>query len=456
MILAVQNFKTSNFKTNSANYDVKSNAMSKIDNSKSVADSFTKSNKIAFKGSLAKLGESVLGDAGTKLGGAVRKVGEGLLDKAGAKLTGIVRTGGEELSGAAETKLTGLVGTVGEELSGGAGAEIVDVSNKLSEGTIEVVDAAPKAADEAVGIISEKARKIVNPRELPVTEMPVIAAGNGAANIARERAAIALRSNLSQDKRNAIQEALKDAEAHKYVNIDDYPQSYTDAINDAVNDAGIEFPHGIPFKGLVPDSVGETAKEVGTAVAESAVGETAKSVATEVGTYVAEEVVGEAAMQTFERTIDALAPGAGLAITGARWGLRAYKAGKLGEKVAKSDAVQTIVDKASQVVGKVIDNAIDKAAEASAERYVAEHGDEIEAVMTRAAERRLDAFERRFEEAEDEDTIDFLKRTSFESKLETSFMESISHLSRKKQIKAIKRMYGGTDLFRHMMKKFEF
>lgn len=176
MILAVQNFKTSNFKTNSVNCDAKSNTMNRIDNSKVIDDSFTKSNQIAFKGSLAKLGESVLGDAGTKLGGAVRKAGEGLLDKAGAKLTGLVRTGGEELSGAAETKLTGLVGTVGEELSEGAGTEIVGVTNKLGGETIEAVDVVPKVTDEAVGIIAEKAKTIVNERELPVTENPLIAA----------------------------------------------------------------------------------------------------------------------------------------------------------------------------------------------------------------------------------------------------------------------------------------
>lgn len=91
MILAVQNFKTRNFKANSANYDVRSNAMSKVDNSKAIADSFIKSNQIAFKGNLAKVGEKAIGDLGSK----IKRAGEGVVEAAGGTLKKI--TGEREL-----------------------------------------------------------------------------------------------------------------------------------------------------------------------------------------------------------------------------------------------------------------------------------------------------------------------------------------------------------------------
>lgn len=90
-VQAVQIFTTNNFKANSTNYDAKSNVMSKMDNSKSVADAFTKSNQVAFKGNLAKAGENLLGDAGSKIGGKVKRLGEEATEAIGGafrKLTG--------------------------------------------------------------------------------------------------------------------------------------------------------------------------------------------------------------------------------------------------------------------------------------------------------------------------------------------------------------------------------
>lgn len=76
IVQAVQNFTTNNLKAKSANYDAKSNVMSKMGNSNQVADSFTKSNQVAFKGNLAKAGQNLLGDTGSKIGSRFRRVGE--------------------------------------------------------------------------------------------------------------------------------------------------------------------------------------------------------------------------------------------------------------------------------------------------------------------------------------------------------------------------------------------
>lgn len=66
-IQVTQKFKENNLKANSRNYEVKSNVMSKMRNSKSVTDSFTKSNEVAFKGNLAKEGENILGKISSKI-----------------------------------------------------------------------------------------------------------------------------------------------------------------------------------------------------------------------------------------------------------------------------------------------------------------------------------------------------------------------------------------------------
>lgn len=78
-IQSVQNFTTNNFKANSANYDAKSNVMSKMGNFNQVADSFTKSNQVAFKGSFAKKGEDVLEKIGSKI---VKKATKGIQKEA--------------------------------------------------------------------------------------------------------------------------------------------------------------------------------------------------------------------------------------------------------------------------------------------------------------------------------------------------------------------------------------
>ncbi|MFA7659342.1 MAG: hypothetical protein WCY19_07900 [Candidatus Gastranaerophilaceae bacterium] len=74
-VQAVQNFTTNNSKANVSNYGA-SNVMSKMGNSNQVADAFTKSSQVTFKGNLAKVGENLLGDAGSKIGGKVKRLGE--------------------------------------------------------------------------------------------------------------------------------------------------------------------------------------------------------------------------------------------------------------------------------------------------------------------------------------------------------------------------------------------
>lgn len=349
MILAVQKFNVGNFKKNSTNYDAKSNTISRIDNSKSVADSFNRSNQIAFRGSLAKLGENVLGDAGTKLGGAVRKAGEGLLEKAGAKLTGVTRTVGEELSGAAETKLTDIVGTAGEEFAGSVGTEIGALVPKNEEGI--------------TGVAGEALETLAGTRELPFVETPVISP-----SVKGERDA-ALSTALDKAK-SRLKEMLDrgDIDRSKYNSkVDEFTSYFNRAKNlDAKTNNSSSIISGQPsFRGGVDaadvDATGIGASDVGDAASEvvgEGAKEAAKSVATEVGTYVAEEVVGEAAMQFVERAIDVGAPGVGLAITGIRYYRRAKKVGELGEKVAKSDTVQGIVDGVSGVVGKRLDEMV--------------------------------------------------------------------------------------------------
>lgn len=90
---------------------------------------------------------------------------------------------------------------------------------------------------------------------------------------------------------------------------------------------------GSAIADAVPDAAKEAARGVGSAVASSAAGQTAKAAASEVGQFVAEEVIGEAGMQAIERGLDCILPGAGLLLTGIRWGRRAYKVGKIIDKL---------------------------------------------------------------------------------------------------------------------------
>jgi len=80
MITAIPNFKGNNLTVSSVK-QIKSNP---IYNTRDTVD-FTKlkqSNQISFKGNLAKVGENVLGDIGSKFGGKVRRFGEEVAESA--------------------------------------------------------------------------------------------------------------------------------------------------------------------------------------------------------------------------------------------------------------------------------------------------------------------------------------------------------------------------------------
>ncbi len=81
MITAISNFNGHNSKVNSANYN-SGNETRKANNSSQVIDSFANSKQVSFKGNLAKVGENLLGDAGSKIGGKVRRLGEGIMEAA--------------------------------------------------------------------------------------------------------------------------------------------------------------------------------------------------------------------------------------------------------------------------------------------------------------------------------------------------------------------------------------
>lgn len=98
MITAVTGMRTNgtNFSNLNANFAVhtsKNKTMSNVVNLNQVADSFTKSNQIAFKGNFVKAGKNILTDTG--LNSKARRLGE---EASGAIGKGIRKlTGGDEL-----------------------------------------------------------------------------------------------------------------------------------------------------------------------------------------------------------------------------------------------------------------------------------------------------------------------------------------------------------------------
>lgn len=266
MITAVSSFKANNFKANLWNYDAKNNAMINFVNFNQVADTFTKSNQVAFKGNLAKVGEDIIRDgAGSKLGIRARRMGEEA----------------SEVIGKGFRKLTG--------------------GNKLPE------------VENPIGLYDQRAANIYNYKQAAIS---------------------ALKKKLDAGDIDA-------SDFKKGSNIlDTYftnAQNNTSLASDVIDKNKPTFGSlgiDVDASDFVPDAVGETAKEVGSAVASSAAGEAVAAVGTEVGTYIAEEVLGEGVCQAIERGLDCILPGVGGLITLARWGRRAYKAGKLLNKLS--------------------------------------------------------------------------------------------------------------------------
>ena len=89
MITAISNSNGYNPKVNSANYN-SSNETRKGNNSSQVIDSFANSKQVSFEGNLAKAGESLLGNAGSKIGGKVRRLGEEAFEAVGGTFRKLV------------------------------------------------------------------------------------------------------------------------------------------------------------------------------------------------------------------------------------------------------------------------------------------------------------------------------------------------------------------------------
>lgn len=256
MITAVQSFKANNFKANSTNYNVRKNAMSNVVSFNQVADSFTKSNKVSFKGNFAKVGEDILEGAGSKFGSRARRF-----------------------------------------------------------------------ASEAVESISGAARNLTGKgNKMPITETPKIAPVDSVSQQILNAAADYVRKNPGQA--NKVQAAI-DA-AKKGGVRGNFTTNGDQGIKDAIGMSNVHFGD------LVPDAVGETARQVGSEIASSTAGEAVKTLASEAGQYVTEELIGEAGMQAIERGLDAVAPGLGVAITTARYARRAYKVAKISGGIANA------------------------------------------------------------------------------------------------------------------------
>lgn len=368
MITAVSSFKASNYKSNSTNYDAKNSVMSNVVSFNQNNDSFTKSNQVSFKGNLAaKVGEGILGDAGSKVGGIARRLGE-------------------------ET------------------SEAIDKGFRIltKEKSLPITET-PVVLPSYTGDIHDLAQRWNKLH--PGNTVPVPAEG----------------CDVSYAEKIARMIHNKDSSFKGLIDTSDIHEAGSEIANSAAGEAVKEAGSAI-----AESAAGETVKEAGLAIAESAFGETVKTVASEVGQTIVAEIIEEAGHQIIERGIDLAGapfgvPGIGIPLTVARWGRRAYKAEKLGEKVAKG---------LKEEVNVFLDKALDAAVEAQATEYVKKHGEEIDKVMTRAAEKRLDE-----------------ANTWHGSEIDKALTKSISHLSRKKQVKIMKQLHGPVDFAMEMLKK---
>ena len=102
MITAISNSNGCNSKVNSANYN-SSNETRKANNSSRVIDSFANSKQVSFKGNLAKAGEGLFDNAGSKIGSKFRRLGEEASEAIGSTFSKLV--GKNELPAAEKPKI---------------------------------------------------------------------------------------------------------------------------------------------------------------------------------------------------------------------------------------------------------------------------------------------------------------------------------------------------------------
>lgn len=292
MITAISGFNASNSKVRANNYGTKSNYISK---SNQLADTFTNSkyaSKIAFTG-----GNPL------KLVKNESKVVEKVAQKATASASKAIKKLTNAKNELPVTKKpTADFGDIGK----GVKAAVVDLSDGLKHDP--EISKAMNPREEATEAVS-KALKKVNSKEekLPITEKPVVAAANGYTDPIIEKIikwnahhpGWKISVPASGDTQGA---ALAQSTLNSYISR--YDPNFTGAIADAATDL-----------------IGE-----GTI-------EAAKTAASEAGQYIAEEVLGEGVCQAIERGLDCVLPGVGVLITAARWGRRAYKVGKIIDKL---------------------------------------------------------------------------------------------------------------------------
>ena len=119
MITAISNSNGYNPKVNSANYN-SGNETRKANNSSQVIDSFANSKQVSFEGNLAKAGENLLGNAGSKIGGKVRRLGEEIIEAASGafrKLSGKNELPIADKTTIAPAKLADLIGDAAKDTS---------------------------------------------------------------------------------------------------------------------------------------------------------------------------------------------------------------------------------------------------------------------------------------------------------------------------------------------------
>lgn len=329
IIRTVKGVKTNNSKANLTNYNTNSHLMSAMDNSESIADSFVKSNQVSFKGSLAKVGEDLLSS------GEVKKAGKEALESVGANIEKLLKR--KELPFSEEPII----------------AEMRYVpQNPFTNGT------------KFTNTYDQNAQSLLS--SLQKNNIDITSIGT----ITRD-----VNGGLQPIDHRLIRGKLDAAVSDGTIDSD-----LARSLKDQLNFCGI------------PETVKDAAIEAGSAIASSAAGETVKTIASEVGQYVAEEVLGEGAAQSIERTVDAFAPGAGVALTGFRWGRRGYKAAK-----AAGGAIEYLTEKfyeaTTDISGLPTPSELSEACEREIDRLIVKYCQENH---IKFAQKDLDAVRKKF------------------------------------------------------------
>jgi len=222
--------------------------------------------------------------------------------------------------------------------------------NILVDAGLSVANKTKNLGEEASEAVGGAIRKAEVDKELPYVEKPIIAKLDGADKVA-DATLQRIIDNFSPQSPARI--AIENFDPKCLAGTDTWGPETLKKANKLIADAIKENPS---FKGLIKTSdIGDLASDV---VGEGAI-DAAKTAASEAGQYIAEEALGEAGYQAIERSIDAVLPGVGVAITALRWGNRGRKAVNLAKK-AFDGATEIIYDAAAPIVNKKLDQMVEQ------------------------------------------------------------------------------------------------